>query len=248
MKNHRIKTLIVDDEPMAREFMAKLLSDFKNIDIVGAVDGVDAAMKIITREHAELVFLDVQMQPKDGFELVKELKELGIETTIVFVTGYDHFAIRAIKCASFDYILKPVDPAELKKAIERYTQHRKIKSLQKQIEGIAACLQNQKLQITTRSGIHFIDPSQIVYCLAEGNYTELFLENGLTYTASIKIGNLPGRIGTNCMCRAGRSHLINKNYLAKIDTKNKTVLLKTSTDNILLKIGKKGITELICTE
>lgn len=248
MKTHLIKTLIVDDEPLARELLAKLLSCYKAVKVVGAADGVDAALKIITQELPELVFLDVQMNPNDGFDLVNELKELGIETNIVFVTGYDKFAIRAIKCAAFDYILKPVDPTELKSTIEKYITQRGKNSLQKQIEKLAACLQNQKLQITTRSGIHFIDPNQIVYCHAEGNYTELFLENGLTYTATIKIGNLIDQIGKNCMCRAGRSHLINKKYLTKIDTKNKTVLLKTNTDEILLKIGKKGLNELLLAE
>ena len=118
MKNNTC--FIVDDELKVAERMKSLVLDFTDLGVVGLETNANRAVDKMCKTRPNIVFLDVEMPGKSGFELIDELRIKGCNLTFVLVTGHDHYTLKAIKEAAFDYLLKPVDIDELKQTIERY--------------------------------------------------------------------------------------------------------------------------------
>lgn len=114
-----IRTLIVDDEKLARDEMRFLLAAEKDLEIVGEAAGGREAIELVRERRADLVFLDIQMPEVDGFQVVRALIEAGDPPLIVFATAYDQYAIKAFEVNALDYLLKPIDRARLGAALER---------------------------------------------------------------------------------------------------------------------------------
>ncbi len=104
-----IKTILIDDEAEARDVLSTLLALHHEVDLVATADNADAGLDLIVKYQPDLVFLDIRMPRKTGFDLVSELRGPSLNPVIVFVTAYDEYAIQAFKVAAFDYLLKPVD-------------------------------------------------------------------------------------------------------------------------------------------
>ncbi|MGH9752389.1 MAG: LytR/AlgR family response regulator transcription factor [Blastocatellia bacterium] len=113
------KAVIVDDERLARNNLRSLLAQHPQIRLVGEADDVDSAIDTIDRTRPDVVFLDIQMPGESGFELVNQIGQDNLPLKIIFVTAFDEFAIRAFEVNALDYLLKPVNPERLAKAIER---------------------------------------------------------------------------------------------------------------------------------
>lgn len=126
MRKDKITTVLVDDEIRALSRMKILLKKFSEIEILEQFNDSVEAVEYIIHNKPDLVFLDVEMPDKTGLEVADEINRNLLHTKIIFVTSYDHYAIKALKTEAFDYLLKPVSIDELKKAIERY--HAKIQS------------------------------------------------------------------------------------------------------------------------
>ncbi len=120
MKQTAIKTMIIDNELRAINRMKLLLTHFSEISIVGEIDNAVEAEIQILKGQPDLVFMDIEMPGKSGLELAEEINKYNLETKIIFVSAYDHYAIKAIKQYAFDYLLKPVSIDDLKETIERY--------------------------------------------------------------------------------------------------------------------------------
>ena len=114
-----MKTILVDDEQFALNRLKSLLNLFPEIEVVADFTIPKIAIREIIKRQPDIIFIDVEMPEMTGFDLVKSLKKSGLKTKIVFVTAYDHYAIKAIKQAAFDYLVKPVDIDELKECIAR---------------------------------------------------------------------------------------------------------------------------------
>jgi two-component system LytT family response regulator len=115
-----IKTLIVDDEPLARKGLSIRLKDFPQIEVVGLCKNGEETLEFCKRQQVDLMFLDIQMPGMSGLEVVKQLSEspLGVPA-VVFVTAFDQYAVRAFDIHALDYVLKPVDDNRLNKAVEK---------------------------------------------------------------------------------------------------------------------------------
>ncbi|MEZ5196509.1 MAG: response regulator [Bacteroidales bacterium] len=111
--NETINVLLVDDEVRATDLFKELLIDFDEVSIVSTAQNVDDAVQAILDHQLDIVFLDVQMPNKNGFELLHEIKDFDVQPTIIFVTAYDDYAI-SHPSSTFDYLTKPVDPRHLK--------------------------------------------------------------------------------------------------------------------------------------
>lgn len=122
-----IKCIIVDDEREALDRLECLLEKFDFVDVLDAKTNADAAIKTIVEKMPDLVFIDVEMPRKSGFDVIKEVREQDGNPKFIFVTGYDQYAIKAIKNEAYDYLLKPVDIDELKVLLERYIKAAKEK-------------------------------------------------------------------------------------------------------------------------
>lgn len=241
----KIKALIVDDEPEARTLMKSLLTNYQDIEIIAEADNVDSAYTSVIKEHPDLLFLDIDMPQKNGFDLLREIKKNNAHRpTVIFVTAYNHFAIDAIKHAAFDYLLKPIDVDDLKKAIQRFRDDRLSVASLKRIENLLENLQDNKLRFATRTGYIFINPADVVYCQAEGNYTDLYLADGRKQTVTMNIGRLEGFLLQSKFKRINRSILINQQYLVEINRKEKICLLMVNDTEIKLRSSSRFLNRL----
>ncbi len=240
-----ISAIIIDDEQDARDGLETLLNSYHTeIEIVAKAGNAVQGLQEIIRHKPGLIFLDIEMPGKDGFFVAKELESLDLNSSIIFVTAYDQYAIQAIKHAAFDFITKPVDPDELAVAITRFKTRKDKESIQDKLESLHAYLNPTQLRFHTTKGFILIDPKDIIYCSAEGNYTELFLVNDRKVMVTQQIGQLENQLDHKQFVRISRSYLLNTRYMKEFNRKKKIVELN---DNNLpdLPVSKNGIKRLM---
>ena len=184
-----IKTLIIDDEHNASEFLEKMLKRYfpNRFHICKTCDSVDEAVKQIEECQPELVFLDIQMPQKNGFELFKEIRDINFE--VIFTTAHSEYAIEAIKRSALDYLLKPINYIDLIGAINRFDLKNKKGKQEKQLDLLLENLESgetahKKIAISTETGIEFLKFNTIIYLEAQSNYTKFYLTNNSTLTTS----------------------------------------------------------------
>lgn len=176
----KIKTLIVDDELLARERVRRFLRDEKQIEVVGEAANGAEAIEFIKKEKPELVFLDIQMPEKNGFEVIKSLDAKTIPT-IVFVTAYDQYALQAFDASALDYLLKPFNRERFSRAVARAREHIENKqrgNLDERIASLIADLKTEKkylerLVVKSVGRVFFLKTDEIDWIEAAGNYLKL---------------------------------------------------------------------------
>lgn len=238
-----LKILIVDDEPEARELLKFMLQDGDHMEVVGSAGNVDDAVVLLKKEKPHLVLLDIQMPGKDGFNFIELVHETGQEPGIIFVTAYEHYAIQAIRNSVFDYIMKPVRQGELDGAINRYRSARKRIRKQDLSQLIEALKENTttKLKLNTRAGYVLINPQDVIFCQADGNYTHIQLKNGVQEITTQNLGAIEGMLNGTSFFRASRSYLLNLRYLTRVDRKSCSCILEYPGDSCSIKIPAQKI-------
>jgi two-component system LytT family response regulator len=237
------KILIVDDEPEARELLQYMLQGEKGIEVTGTAGHVDEALSVLKKASVDLVLLDIQMPDKDGFHFIELVHEAGIEPGIIFVTAYEHYAIQAIRNSVFDYILKPVRKEELTEAIHRF-RTRKVQNNNRELGALLKILKEsgpEKLKLNTRAGYMLINPSDVVYCEADGNYTYLQLTNGSRELTTQNLGSIEEMLKGVSFFRASRSYLVNLKYLTRVDRKSCNCHLEYPGGSCAVKIPAQKI-------
>jgi len=239
-----IRAIIVDDEYASREVIHKMLDEFQGVIVEGEADNSDAAVTLIRKLNPDLVLLDIQMPVKDGFYLVRQIREMNSEAEIIFITAFEKYAIQAIKASAFDYLLKPVRKADLEAAVFRLSdkiannnQGERLSLLLEQLE------KNKKIRINDRTGFYIIDSKDIIYCNAESNYTVINMVAGKSIVTSINLGKIEKQLPADSFIRINRSILINLEYLSRVDRKKCTCEL-FEKEPISLRASKKYIREL----
>ena len=244
-----LKILLVDDEPEARELLKYMLLEKKGISIVGDAGNVDEALKLMQIEHPHLVLLDIQMPEKDGFNFIEQVQRSAEKPGIIFVTAYEHYAIQAIRNSVFDYILKPVHQEELESAIERFRNSGR-KVMERDLQRLVKALQGDgqtRIKLNTRSGYILIDPSEVVYCQADGNYTHIQLTRGNCEITTQNLGTVEEIFDGNSFFRASRSYLLNLKYLSRVDRKSCSCVLEYPGKSCSIKIPAQKIRLLEAT-
>jgi len=238
-----LKILIVDDEPEACELLKYMLQDEEGIEIVGLAGNVDQAVSFLHSHSPHLVLLDIQMPGKDGFHFIEQVQESGLEPGIIFVTAYEHYAIQAIRNSVFDYIMKPVRQQELNEAIKRFKASRK-KIRKQDLNQLIETLREStpgKVKLNTRSGYILINPQEVVYCQADGNYTHIKLISGAQEITTQNLGAIEELLKGSSYFRASRSYLLNLKYLTRVDRKSCSCILEYPGDTCSIKIPAQKI-------
>jgi len=214
-----MKVLIVDDEKGPQETLENLLSELKQVQLLGKASSIDEAEKMIETLAPQLIFLDIEMPGGTGFELLERIQEINFD--IIFTTAYDQYAIKAIRYSALDYLLKPIDPEELNKAVERFKlkEHdrelinSKFKTLLNNISGESS---NQKIAIPDGEGLNFVKLNEIIHFESEGSYTNMYVVGQEKPTLISKpIGDYEEMLQNESFFRLHRSHLINLNHVKK---------------------------------
>ncbi len=221
-----IRCIIVDDEPHASANLAGLLGAFPQVKVLEMIADPFMAAAAMREHKPALVFLDINMPGKSGFEVTRELDGLGIRPVIIFVTAFDEYAIDAIRHAAFDFLVKPVDPADLKRALGRYSARLPEADRGGQFRAlIERTVAKPRLKISSAGGFSLIDPADIVYIHADWNYSELFFGEGKSELATLNIGTLEEMLPPGQFYRISRSLIVNVNYLKKVSRKKREALL-----------------------
>jgi two-component system, LytTR family, response regulator len=242
--NERLSVLIVDDEEKARELLTKLLEENGYISEIRKAASANAALKELSHFNPDLIFLDIKMPGKDGFAFLKDLKTGNINAGVVFVTAYDQFAIEAIHNHAFDYLLKPVSRDELKECINQYRNKQKEQQLPDRLgKFLEAWEESSKIRFSTRSGFVFIDPSHILYCEAEGNYSIIHLGTK-QHMCSVQLGKIGELLPANAFIRLGRSLIVNYNYITLVDRRTRQVTFEKDGNTFTIKAPRLHLREI----
>ena len=212
-----LTAIIIDDEPKGRLALKQKLLDYcPEVEVVGeAGDGAEG-IKLIDKYGPAIVFLDIEMPRMDGFEMLNHLPEKKFQ--LIFTTAYDQYAIKAIKYAAFDYLLKPIDIEELKTAVSKVAAgtasqtEKKLATLQ---QNLGSKNSFNKIAIPTLEGLLFFNISDIVHLEAQSNYTIIYFSNHPKLTASRTLKEFEELLPQDTFFRPHHSHLINLNYIKR---------------------------------
>jgi two-component system, LytTR family, response regulator len=213
-----LTVIIIDDEAKGRMALReKLMTYCPQIKIVAEADNGQDALILIEKHKPQLIFLDIEMPRMNGFEMLNKVPDKNFH--IIFTTAYDQYAIKAIKYAAFDYLLKPIDIEELITAISKValTENNQTK---KQVEVLHQNMQHpkkqlNKLAIATLEGLMFYDINDIVHLEANSNYTYIYLVNKTKITASKTLKEFEELLPDDIFFRTHHSHLINLSFIKR---------------------------------
>jgi two-component system LytT family response regulator len=238
MSSNIITCLIIDDDPFIRELLQdKIDQYFPEIKILTTANsGRDGLEKIATHKP-DLVFLDVEMVDMTGFEMLAQLSDIKFQ--VIFITSYSHYAIRAIRFNALDYLLKPIDLGELKKAIKRFKNQSGTKPPK---ENIALALQNSLTQnvanhmliLRTQDGALKLILKDIVHIEGDRNYSNIHLKDGTKKLVTKTLSDLEALLDSKGFYRCHRSHILNKEHIIKAKG-----ILALVTNNVQIPISRR---------
>jgi len=237
--------MIIDDEDDGRHMVAEFLKDYPGFEIVSQCKSADEALKAILQHQPGLIFLDIEMPGKSGFDLIAELKQYARPPHIIFVTAFNRYAVQAFKASAFDYLVKPIDKEEFRTTILRYTTEKSDTVLAAKIDNLLECITpEKKIRFNTQNGFTMVDPSGIIYCEADWNYTDLHFPNNKKIVVSMNIGKVLALLDPRKFCRISRSILINLSFLVSVDRKKRQCLIKTEDRELTFHIPLNHLREL----
>jgi len=229
-----IKALLIDDDINLRNGMKSLLKRFEaDIEITGEADSVKSGVEAMATLQPQVVFLDIQMGDGTGFDVLEEMSKREHKTTsnIVFITAHEQYAIKAFRFSALDFLLKPVDPDELGKVIE------KIKTVIDKNEDYAhvdLLLENmrrkeeqfKRIALSNSTGTYVVEVSDIIRCESDDNYTKFFLKNKKPILISKTLKEYEELLSENGFERVHQSHLINLAFLKTYIKEGSYVIMK----------------------
>ena len=212
----KIKSIIVEDEAQNRENLVRLIAaNCPQVEVEACCASAAEARQVIIERRPDLVFLDIEMPGGNGFSLLESLPNAHFE--VIFVTAYDHYGIQAIKFSALDYILKPIDLAELRNAVEKASK----KIAQKEentrmlhlLQNARSEPANRTIALSLAESIEFVPVQSIVRCESDSNYTTFFLKTGEQLIVSRTLKEFDELLTPHGFLRVHQSHLININEI-----------------------------------
>jgi two-component system LytT family response regulator len=242
-----IKTIIIDDEVSGRKTLSWLLEEYcPELELVGMADGVDSGVKLIDKSNPDLVFLDIELTPGSGFDILEQCPNANFE--VIFVTAYDEYAIKAFRFSAVDYLVKPVNVEDLQKSIKRIKKQDSGSVIKQQIETLLANIKGKeqklsKLAIPTQDGYELIDTAEIIWCESDGSYTK-FHTKSRSIMASKTMGEFETMLTEQGFFRIHRTHMINFNHITRyIKGRGGCILMNDGTELAVSRYRKDELLE-----
>ncbi|MBM3413396.1 MAG: response regulator [Bacteroidetes bacterium] len=210
-----MRTLLIDDERLARVELKKLLKDHPSIEVVDEAANVTDALDKIDRWRPDLIFLDIQMPGKTGFDL---LAELDSAPQVIFTTAYHEYALKAFEANALDYLLKPIDPVRLADAIQKVQQLEAVRLVHGVEEGLPRGMLSENDQVFVKDGYRcwFVKLNEIRFFESVGNYARVFF--GSNNPMILKSLNaLEDRLDPKLFFRTNRKHIVNLRMIEKVE-------------------------------
>ncbi len=236
MNDNVLTALIVEDEPESLQLLEGLIKSDGNARVTATTRNPFEAVDLIKSHNPDIVFLDVKMPGKNGFEILDEIINMqSYNPFIIFTTAHDEYALKAFEYAAFDYLLKPVEPDRLASTLQRCRETRSPMTIQK---SKALHDFHKRLAFRNISGLVIIDPDDVLYLEAEGNYSVIKLRGNKSEIVTMQLGKISEEMLSDRFFRISRSHIINLNYLKKINSVRKVCLLQDESAETSLKISR----------
>jgi len=206
-----MKALIIDDERLARVELRRLLSPYKEINIVGEAVNAEDALNKITELNPELIFLDIQMPGKNGFELLEELDSVP---AVIFTTAYDEYALKAFEYNAMDYLLKPIEPERLEETVKKIIE--KERKTSNEVSTSNKLSEEDQVFVKDGDKCWFVKLSTVRLFESEGNYVRLYFDENKPLILRT-LNYLDERLDNKTFFRANRKHIINLKWIDNIE-------------------------------
>ena len=243
--NQKLRTVIVDDEHDAVDFISSIIGEYcPSLEVTGKAHNVNEGISVVSEKKPDLLFLDVEMPNGTGFDLLSHFPEKDFD--VIFITAFNHYAIRAIKFSAVDYILKPININEFIEAVGRVTVKRREKPLQAN-ENIKVLMENlrstvpSRLAIPTIDGMEYLNPREILRIEADRSYSWFYLSSNRKILVSKHLKEFQELLGDRHFFRSHNSHLINLKFVRKFIRKEGGYIEMSDGSLIPISRNKKDI-------
>jgi two-component system, LytTR family, response regulator len=251
-KKCMLKAVIIDDERNSRNGLRqKLANHCPEVQVVAECENGEEGIRAILETLPEIIFLDVEMPRMNGFTMLQQLQlqhPAEFNAEIIFITAYDHYAIRAIKFSALDYLVKPVEITDLKAAVAKAIVKRKTPAANLSLETLLYNLINkekeqQRIAIPSMEGLQFVQTSDIIYLEAHNNYTIFHMAAGKKITVSKTLKDFEDLLPASIFIRIHNAYLINMNCVEKyIRGEGGQVMM---SNNVLLDVARRKKAEVL---
>jgi two-component system LytT family response regulator len=243
-----IKAILIDDEEHCRESLSIQLERYcPQVNLLARCASAAEGLKAVEKHSPDVVFLDVEMPRMNGFELLQQFLQIPFE--VIFTTGYDAYAIKAIRFSALDYLLKPIDKDELIKAIDKVNA-KPATTINQQFDILLEKLGDkpvklQKIALPSMEGFELVQLEAILRCESDSNYTNVYLKNGRHILVSRTLKEIEELLDGHSFLRVHHSHLVNLNEIERyvrgeggylIMSDNASVNVSRSRKDALLKV------------
>ncbi|MDP2336456.1 MAG: LytTR family DNA-binding domain-containing protein [Bacteroidota bacterium] len=244
MNKHKICVLIIDSEPESLQHIVELLQTNPLVSEIKSAADSDEALLKLTDCNPDMVLLEFPLKGKAGNELMRLIQTKLKETILVFVSNTKEYAANAIHSEVYNYLLKPVTKAGLEKITYKVHLHKKTNIQERINQIIEKTPAETRFKIQTVKGYLVVDPEEILYCKADGFYSEIYLTNNRVELSQLSLSKLDEMLNTFNFLRVSRSYLINQKYIRKIYRGTNTIILAFGGKEYEVKGSKLHIKEL----
>lgn len=248
-----LRVLIVDDEQLSRETLRSLLVEYcEDIEVVADAGSAEEARECIAREQPDVLFLDIEMPNEDGFDLLRSLPEHNF--AVVFVTAYDHYAINAIKASASDYLLKPVDIDELRRAVQKVrdaglgASDDRDEVYREQLQTVLENLGHgsrklKRISLPCANGFRLVNVANVIRLEADNNYSTFHLSSGEKILVTRSIKEYTDLLENSDFVRVHKSHLVNLEHVERFIRESGTYVVMS--DDTTIEVSRRKKDELL---
>ena len=238
-----IRTVFLDDEPLAREGILAMLDKYcPEVEVIGVAGDVETGVRLIRQTKPELLILDIHLTDGTSFDLLKRLDKDHYK--IIFITAFEEYAITAFKFSAMDYLLKPVNPEELMAAVDKVHDSLDRESMTRQLELLMHSMSDRnehgkKIALRTAASVHIVNLYDIIRCQSDKNYTQFFLTSGEVVTVSKTLKDFEELLNPFHFVRIHQSHLVNLDHIRKFEKTEGGIVILSDHSKVPVSLRKK---------
>jgi two-component system, LytTR family, response regulator len=238
-----IRTVLIDDMKNSRVTLADDLKTYcPDIQIEGEADSVKSGVELIRKVKPEIVFLDIELEDGTGFDILDSFDEINFK--IIFITGLDSYGIKAIKFSALDYLLKPVDPDDLVKAISKYKESETRHDLKANVDYLLENIRGikpkfKRIALNSADKVNMVNIDDIIRCESQSNYTLFYLHGGEQILVTKSLKEYENLLEEYSFIRVHHSHLINLNYLKEYIKADGGYAVMTDKSTVPVSVRKR---------
>ena len=239
-----IKAVHIEDEPRNIQLLESLLQTHcsSQVTLIGNAKNIPDAIELIKNKNPQLVYLDIELNKGNAFELLEELK--GFSFQVIFITAFNDYAVKAFRLNAVDYLLKPISITELKEATTRAVEKINHSSINTNIldtlKELKQNISNQKIGIPVNDGVVFVNAEEIIRCEANGSYSIFYLSSKKTITTTKSLKDIEAILPFSNFVRVHNSWIINTNYIRKYYRGKNSYVEMEDGSIVTISLRKKG--------